>query len=150
MSRYKSDDVELLLPSFRVAVKLLLAKMTALGFEPVPFDTVRTAAEAAANAKKGTGTANSIHQWGCACDVICGAHGWSCRDADCEFYEALGREAEALKLVWGGRWKRVDMPHVQGIPVSAQPKMRALSTGADSAKERDHLVWAFLQRPVEP
>lgn len=148
MSRFKSDDVELLLPAFRVAVKLLLQKMVAWGFKPIPFDTLRTSAEAAANARKGTGTANSIHQYGVAADIICGEHGWSCSDHGCDFFAVLGSEAKSLKLVWGGDWPRRDMPHVQGVAVAMQPAVRALGTGPESAAARNQMVVDFLMRPL--
>jgi D-alanyl-D-alanine carboxypeptidase len=146
VSRYKSDDVELLLPAFRVAVKLLVQKMVAWGFRPIVFDTLRTADESAFNARRGTGKANSIHQFGCAADLICDEHGWSCADHGCDYFDVLGREAKSLKLVWGGDWPRRDMPHTQGISVAMQPAMRALGTWPVSAAARNQLVIDFLSR----
>jgi hypothetical protein len=148
VSRYKSDDVELLLPAFRVVAKMLLQRMTAWGFKPTPFDTVRTAAEAAKNAAKGTGSANSMHRWGCAMDVICDDHGWSCAVTKCEFYTFLGREAKDLKLVWGGDWARRDYPHVQAIPVAWQPQMRAIAISPETVARRNQVCVNWLLRPI--
>lgn len=128
MSRYRADDVGLLLPSFQPVVRSLLKTLEALGYEPVPFDTLRTTEEALRNAKRGTGIVDSVHRHGAACDIICQRHGWSCRDHDCDFYAVLGREARAHGLVWGGDWKRRDLPHVQAIAVSDQNALRALKT----------------------
>ncbi len=147
MSRYRADDVELLLPSFRPVAKELLRRMSAWGFKPIPFDTARTPAEAARNAAKGTGSARSVHLYGAAMDVICDEHGWMCASRGCDFYENLGREAEGLGLVWGGRWPKRDMPPTQCIPISAQNKMRSLGMGADSLDARDALAAKHI-RPL--
>lgn len=136
MSHYRPDNVDLLLPSFRPVARALLKALTERGFDPVPRDTLRTAAEAAANAAKGTGITDSMHCYGAAMDVICGEHGWGCHEHGCEFYGALGEVAEALGLVWGGRWRRRDLPHVQCVRVGEQAALRALS----SQVERDAFV----------
>lgn len=133
MTRYKADDIELLVPSFRPVVRRLLDALTARGFSPVPRDTLRTPAEALANAQKGVGIANSMHCYGVAVDVICGAHGWSCRERGCPFFTALGEEAEKLGLTWGGRWRRRDFPHVQAIPVADQGRIRKLGAQGQAA-----------------
>lgn len=144
MTHYPADDLGLLLPSFQPIAGKLLATMTELGFEPVPFDTARTPTEAAANAVKGTGSVHSIHIWGCAMDVICDKHGWQCKAKGCKFYVALGREAKALGLIWGGDWPKGDMPHVQVIPVAWQSRMRALDPGPAGLAARDALVQKYL------
>lgn len=134
--RYKADDVGLLLPSFRERVEALLGRMRELGYQPVPRDTLRTPAEAAANARRGSGIADSIHCYGAAADVICDEHGWSCAQRGCGFFEQLGVVAEALGLTWGGRWPRRDMPHVQAVTLAEQKRLRSLKT----AEERDAFV----------
>lgn len=135
-TRYRADDVELLLPAFREVAKRLLERLHARDFEPVPRDTLRSRTEAAANARKGTGITDSMHCYGVAMDVICGAHGWACPAKGCAFFEALGEEAEKLGLTWGGRWRRRDLPHVQAVAVFDQGRIRALQTDA----ERDAFV----------
>lgn len=135
MLKYKSDDLNLLLPSFRVKVDLLIAAMEDLGYDPIPFDTFRTAEEAAKNARNGKGIVNSMHEYGAAVDIICGDKGWN----NPAFFKDLGIQAEALGLTWGGRFTRVDMPHVQAIPFKNQNQLRALPES-----ERDAFVAKIL------
>jgi D-alanyl-D-alanine carboxypeptidase len=144
VTRYKSDDIELLLPTFRERVRKLMARMVELGFAPVLFDGVRTLQEAQANAAKGTGIAKSVHCYGAAADIVCGFHGWACAAKRCKFYRNLGREAEALGLLWGGRFPSVDQPHVQGVAISQQNDLRKLGMDAASAAARDALVSSYL------
>jgi hypothetical protein len=142
VSRYKADDVGLLLPSFQPVIRELLRRMEMLGYEPVPFDTLRTAEEALRNAQRGSGIVDSIHRHGAACDIICGVHGWSCAQHGCDFYNVLGREAHGRGLVWGGSWPKRDLPHVQAITVAEQKQLRALETW----EEKDAFVAARLRR----
>lgn len=148
--RYKEDDINLLLPSFKPRVQGVLEDMRSLGYTPVLRDTVRTEAEAAANAAKGTGSVNSMHLYGCAADIICNDHGWACAAAKCKFYVKLGYAVEAHGMYWGGRFKKVDQPHMQGVPAipRAQNAIRALGHEPESAAKRDAMVKAAL-RPVE-
>jgi hypothetical protein len=142
VSRYKADDVDLLLPSFQPVVRELLRRLTMLGYEPVPRDTLRTPEEALGNAAKGTGIIDSVHCHGAAVDIICGAHGWGCRAEGCDFYNVLGREARDRGLVWGGDWRRLDLPHCQAITVREQAQLRACATW----EEKDAFVKARLQK----
>lgn len=146
MAKFKSDDVELLLPSFRGVYKKLLARMIELGYDPIPFDTARTPEEAEHNAAKGVGIANSIHIWGCAADTICGKHGWQCAAKKCLFFKVLRREGLALGLYRGPEG---DAPHLQGVPATAaaQDAIRRLGAGADSVAARDALVRRWLNLP---
>ncbi len=156
-SRIREDDITLLLPSFQAPVQKLLDRMRDLGYSPILFDGLRTAAEALRNAKRGTGVVQSMHLYGCAADIICEDHLWSCKDKKCKFFTKLGQEAEALGLVWGGRFKKkvlragkwvvvegYDQPHVQAIPVSAQNAMRALGVSETRRNERDELCRKYL------
>lgn len=144
LPRLKSDDTTQLLPAFQVVVAALLARMVALGFDPVVFDAVRTAAEAAKNASAGRGIMGSMHEFGCAADVVCQTHHWDCAKYGCAFYTTLGTEAAKLGLVWGGLWRRRDLVHVQGISVAQQDQMRALGTGPESLAARNQLVADYL------
>jgi hypothetical protein len=127
MSKYKSDDVDLLLPSFAKLVKDVLAELTNKGYEPIPFDTLRTPEEAARNAAKGTGTANSMHIYGCACDIICGKHGWDCQKEGCHFYAELQQIVESRNLISGARFSRRDYPHFQMCTIAEQNKVRSIT-----------------------
>lgn len=144
--RFKEDDTNLLLPSFRVVVEATRHRLLALGYKPCVRDTLRTPAEAARNAKLGVGVENSMHLYGCAADIICDVHGWDCFDEGCDFYEALVREAKALGATCGGEWRRRDWPHIQAVPVGQQAAMRRLGTGAESLGARDELARRCLRR----
>lgn len=140
MSRYRADDVGLLLPAFRERVELLLQRMEGLSYHPIPRDTLRTPEQAAKNAAKGTGIKDSMHCYGVAADIICDDHGWMCESRGCRFFQDLGTQAEALGLTWGGRWPRRDMPHVQGVKLADQNALRRLKP-----EERDAFVRSRLR-----
>lgn len=118
----RQSDLGLLLPSFRARVELLLARLTARGFDPVVFETLRSQARAAMLGKTGPGIADSIHCYGAACDIISKSRAWQWP----EFYVAMRDEAEALGLTAGYRFPKVDADHVQGVRVSAQALFRSL------------------------
>lgn len=64
------------------------------------------------NAKGG----QSMHNYGLAVDfavIVNGKISW-----DEQLYRPIGKYADAVGLEWGGRWKFVDLPHVQlkGLP----------------------------------
>jgi len=82
---------------------------------------------------------NGWHFFGLAADIVeDDATPWQAPNA---FWQSLGLAAERHGCVWGGRWKIVDLPHVQmgGIPVSPTADTRA-------AYEKGGLkqVWAEL------
>jgi hypothetical protein len=143
-SRIREDDIELLLPTFRERVRSLLARMRALDFSPILFDGLRTPEEALRNSRKKTGIVLSMHLYGCAADIICEDHLWSCQAKKCKFYTKLGQEAGKLGLHWGGSFG--DMPHVQALPFRTfvQDLMRALGTKAESSADRDALCVKHL------
>jgi hypothetical protein len=127
--KYKSDDINLLLPAFRSKVQLLLSNLQEMGFDPVPVDTARTQKEADANAKKGTGISKSLHIYGAATDIISGSKGRS----DNKFNAALIKESKKLGLTSGANKKyggnfpnKHDVAHVQAIPIKLQPAFRSL------------------------
>lgn len=144
MSRYKSDDITLLPSAMQSRVQTLMDRMTAQGFKPVLFDGMRTSAEAAKNAAKGTGIKHSMHELGLASDVICDEHGWTCAQHGCKFYTKLGAEAKALELVWGGYFPSVDQPHVQAVLVADQDEARATKP-----EDRNALIEAFFAKRIE-
>lgn len=124
MTRYRADDIALLLPTFRKLVEELLVLMRTDGFAPVLRDGMRTPAEAKATAARGVGIADSMHCYGIAADIICDEHGWDCARQGCHFFTALGEHAQAIGLTWGGSWPRKDLPHVQAVPVGLQTRVR--------------------------
>lgn len=132
--RYKEDDINLLLPAFRQRVFLLMQRLIARGFDPVIVDTKRSATEAAANAAKNTGIVNSLHITGAAADIVSNAHDRN----SAAFNAAYEEEIKRLYLTWGGRWARVDVAHVQAIPVALENQYWALTN--DTARNN------FIQR----
>lgn len=143
--KYRSDDIKLLLPTMQTKVQELLDAMVVDKFTPVLWDSARTDEEAERNAANGKGIKNSVHIYGGAADIICGEHGWSCAANKCKFFTKLGQHAERLGFVWGGRFKRVDQPHVQGMKVGEpQNKLRALGYKPESVAARDAIVQAHF------
>lgn len=120
-SKYRSDDLGSLLPSFRAKVTYLLYRMRARGFNPVVVDAVRTPAEAAQNAAAGTGIVDSLHLYGAAVDIIDAQFGRNYPT----FFTALGEESGALGLTWGGNFSNRDIAHVQAVSVAQQNQFRA-------------------------
>lgn len=111
------DSLGELTPSTGAAVRGVLRRMRALGFDPVVHETYRTDARARKLARKGTGIERSMHRLGLAADIVDRARGWDAPEA---FWRALGESAEAEGLVWGGRWSSPDVAHVQSIAVGSQ------------------------------
>lgn len=108
--------LESLDPEFRERVVAVLEALRAEGWEPVIISGRRTTAQqkrivAAGNSR----TMNSLHLCGRAVDIADARHGWrgAARSPDFPFWEALGRASRAQGLIWGGDWKRPDIPHVQ-------------------------------------
>ena len=123
-SKYKEDDINLLLPSFRNKIEQLLNRMRQRGFDPILFDTFRTQAEADKYAAKGVGIKGSMHVLRAAADIISASTGWS----NPKFFTALGHEANILNLTWGGEFQpdKKDYDHVQAIPVNLEHAFRLL------------------------
>ena len=147
LARLREDDVDLLLPSFQPYVTELRRRLVADGYDPCVRDTLRTPKEAANFKRLGTGSDKSVHIDGAAADFVCQLHHWDCDDYDCGFYAAVGRHADALRLFWGGHWRRPDRPHVQALPATraAQNRLRAFKTWG--AKDAYVLRWL---RPFTP
>lgn len=143
--KFKQDDINLLLPTWRDFTQDILDDMTKEGFTPCLRDTWRSFTEAEANAARGVGVAASMHCFGVASDVICGIYGWDTKNT-VKFYKALGRRVEARGGLWGGRFTRVDKPHFQGVSIAMQAQIRKLGPGPESAAARDALVKKFLSR----
>ncbi|MEY4507975.1 MAG: D-alanyl-D-alanine carboxypeptidase [Pseudomonadota bacterium] len=152
MSRFRSDEITLLLPSFQPYVQAVLDDMTAQGFKPILFDGLRTPAEALRNAKRGTGKVQSPHLYGLAADVICDDHGWSCREKKCKFYAKLVAAVRSRGLITGADFHNaqgkpmVDEPHFQGLPPAQERKVRELGMSDESIPERDAIVAAWLKQ----
>lgn len=125
-----------LVPPFRAAVTTLADRLSAAKFKPRLFETYRSPKRAQQLVEAGKSRAKgglSMHCYGVAADIICAEHLWSCEKHGCGFFEALGREAKALGMTWGGDWdgdgvtreqREHDLPHVQAVPITAQAAVR--------------------------
>ncbi len=124
------DDLELLQPTFRGKVRTLIRRMNDRGFDAHVFETWRSRARNKVLSERGTGISPNadgsipigMHELGLAVDVVSRSKLWSPGQA---FWTALGAEAKALGLNWGGTWSDPDMPHVQAVPPAKQNEMRA-------------------------
>jgi hypothetical protein len=146
MAKFRpSPTYDLILPSFKARCDLLIERMAARGWEAVPISGLRTPAQAAANAAKGTGITNSLHCFGAAVDWVHAHDGWD----NPRFYKVLEEEAIGLGLVSGARWKKPDRPHVQCCAVGRQNEIRRLGMGPESFGARD-AVCQRLMKPIKP
>lgn len=150
--RLREDDPELLLPCVRDAALAVMTELRARSFDPIFFDGLRSVAEALANARRGVGVVNSVHCYGAAWDGVCAAHHWSCRAAGCRFFENLVEVGESFGFTSGARFKKVDLPHLQAVPVSQQTNLRTLGMGPETAAARDAFckVWLAKGRKSAP
>lgn len=125
-------DPKKLIPSFAKKLNVLFARMRAQGFDPMLWEGYRTPARADALATKGTGIHLSMHSYGAAADIVSESKLWNASPA---FWQALGREAKALNLTWGGDWTgdNHDAPHVQALTVGEQNAFRAMGPNERSA-----------------
>ncbi len=123
-------DPNKLLPGFARKLETLFQRMRARGFEPMLWEGYRSPARAAQEAAQGDGIKDSIHSYRGAADIVdgrqwaLGKDPWTTSTA---FWNALGEEAERLGLTWGGRFSKVDKPHVQWPTVQQQVAFRAMS-----------------------
>lgn len=123
-------------PKFRAAVEHVLAEMQAVGHPARVAETFRTPERQAylfgfgREYDDGRGIVTnaptsftSWHGFGLAADLVSASMGW---EAPRSFWDALGACAESAGLVWGGRWKFADLPHVQwGAPMRVSPSVHA-------------------------
>jgi hypothetical protein len=153
------SSLQALAPRFREALGRVCADLTAWGYAPRVFETLRTDArqrflfDFGRSYDDGRGvvtqSATAVDTWhgyGLAADIICARRLW---DAPEDFWQVLGCSARRHGLVWGGDWNSnwssaderfVDRPHIQwGAPARRSPSARAaelLRTGGMAA------VWA--------
>ena len=119
-------DLDALVPSFRAKVVRVLAAMKRRGYDVQVWETFRSDARIALLAKRGTGSARSMHAYGVAVDIVeRDKTPWTANVPG--LWQALGEEYEAEGITWGGRFKTRsgDMPHGQAIPVAKQWLVRS-------------------------
>jgi hypothetical protein len=121
------SDMGRLLPGFREQVEALVADMRGAGFDPRVYETWRSPERVAMLVAKGVGSKNSVHPYGIAADIIDAKLLWNAKAA---FWTNLTTFAEARGLTSGARFSKLhDLPHVQGIPVSAQAGLVSKGNG---------------------
>jgi hypothetical protein len=140
-----------LVPAFRDALSVLERQLRGAKLKPRLFETYRSPKRAQELVEAGKSRARgglSMHCYGMAADIICAEHFWSCEQHGCQFYVALGREARALGMTWGGDWdddgitreqREHDLPHVQAVPITAQAAVRRAKPAELQALAEQHL-----------
>lgn len=131
-------------PVLRERVTKLIENLAAQGRDVRVVQGLRTYEEqnalyAQGRTKPGKRVTNAIggqsnHNFGLAvdlCPFTDGKPNWN----DTNGFRAIGREAKALGLEWGGDWKFVDMPHVQLRGMSVKECQSAFKAGGLS------MVW---------
>jgi hypothetical protein len=139
-----------LAPTFRTKVEALLARFTALGFDPMIAESFRSDARQAwlfgfgREYDDGRGVVTyavqgerSWHRYGLAVDIVSASRGW---DPSPSFWRSLGSCARIEGLAWGGDWPKFkDLPHIQfGEPMRQSPSSHAVELLAQGGIEA---VW---------
>lgn len=120
------------MPEFRSAVESVIEEMRARGFKVMVFESTRSDArqswlygfgrtydDGRGPVTKAPTAVNGWHRYGLACDIVeADDSPWHAPQA---FWQSLGTIAEAHGLTWGGRWRVVDLPHVQFGKCPASP-----------------------------
>lgn len=132
-------DLSKLDPTFRARVDKLIGRMHVLGHDARVWEAFRSFERAEELQRRGQGVSRSMHCYGVAVDIISASKYW---DPPGRFWDDLGRESETLGMTWGGRWERVDKPHVQAVHVSDQEWVRQAS--------RDQIAELVIRRLGEP
>ena len=123
------EKLDSLHPGLGQLIERLVGRLFLLGFTPKIFFGWRSLeTQARLVARKTSRVSVSFHNHvlsdgtraALAVDIVDDEEGWD-NDA---FFEALGREAEDLGLVWGGRWADPDSAHVQLWPNSRLGEVR--------------------------
>jgi hypothetical protein len=146
----RDNDLSKLDVSFRERLEELVARMHELGHDATVWEGLRTFERARQLAALGEGVLKSMHCYGVAADI---ASGRLYRDASDIFWNTLGREAELLGLIWGGRWKSAkkpkgDRPTVQAVWLTDEPHVRAATPEQVAALVRLRLAMDPSERPT--
>lgn len=145
-------SLEVVAPAVRHAVERVLRRMVHAGHSPRVFETLRTQERQAflygfgRDYDDGRGTVTKVadadrgwHFYGLAVDIVENdATPW---DASQAFWRCLGESAEAEGMTWGGRWKFVDLPHIQWGRCRISPTQAARDLYASGGREA---VWAAV------
>lgn len=145
----RQSSVVGLAPKFRRAVEAIVDEMQEKGYKVRVFETLRSNERQAflygfgREYDDGRGpvtrarTAESgWHFYGLAADLVeDDSSPWI---APQKFWQELGLIAEQHGCTWGGRWERVDFPHVQWGPCRRSPSHRAAELYRTGGRES---VW---------
>lgn len=148
----RESRLELLAPRFRAAVEAVVADMQARGHAVRVFETLRTEERQAylygfgrdyddgrGPVTRAASALQGWHAYGLAADLVqADQTPWIAPQA---FWQDLGTIAEQHGCTWGGRWKVVDLPHIQWGRCRKSPSQRSrdlLSAGGLTA------VWAAV------
>lgn len=138
----RDANILLLAPKFRRAVEAICADMTAAGWCCRVFEANRTDDrqrylygfgreydDGRGPVTKAKDTSRSWHGYGLAVDVVeDDATPWIAPQA---FWQALGAAAERHGCTWGGRWKLVDLPHIQWGKCRQSPSLLSVQLKQD-------------------
>lgn len=144
-----SSSLDGLAPAFRAALMQTVEMMKKLGHQPRIFETTRTLERQAFlygfgrtwDDGRGVVTHSKTnmvtwHGYGLAADIVeDDKTPWNATPA---FWNDLGKCAEANGLTWGGRWKFLDLPHVQWAKCHRSPTSSAQFIAKNSGVEA---VW---------
>ncbi len=140
----RCDDLEALIPAFRERVIEVVVDLEGQGFDPMVWETYRSAERIRILAARGTGSMHSFHRLRCAADIISRSKMWR---AGKPFWLALERAAEARGLTHGAGATRVDLPHIQAVPHGWYGTLARLEPAQVDRRVTDYLN-AFDSRPV--
>lgn len=138
----RDSSTDGLAPRFRAAIEAVVRDMRVAGYRPRVFETLRSDARQAylygfgreyddgrGPVTKAPDTSRSWHGYGLAVDVVeDDATPWVAPQA---FWQALGASAERHGCTWGGRWKVVDLPHLQWRQCRPSPSSVAVRLRAE-------------------
>lgn len=138
----RDASLDALAPKFRAAVEHIIADMTAAGWPAFVFEGLRTDDrqrflygfgreydDGRGPVTKARDTSRSWHGYGLAVDIVqADATPWTAPQA---FWQTLGAAAERHGCTWGGRWKMVDLPHVQWGLCKVSPSLLAVQLKQD-------------------
>lgn len=132
----RQSSLEHLAPQFRVAVVFILEEVRAAGWKVRVFESLRTNErqqylygfgreydDGRGPVTKAPTADRGWHFFGLAVDIVEDDETpWKAPQA---FWQALGAAAERHGCTWGGRWKALDLPHIQWGKCRPSPSARA-------------------------
>lgn len=137
-----TSRVTALAPKMQVAVEAIIKQMADLGHKAKVFETLRTAERQAflygfgRTYDDGRGTVTKVqdarkgwHYHCLAVDIV--ENDKSPWDASQAFWQTLGAIGEKNGLTWGGRWKFLDLPHLQWGKCPVSPTQLDIALSAE-------------------